>query len=121
MPEKPPSSAARRQERLRLLRQRIDAFDLICSGNLLKRTKVCGKRTCRCATDERQRHGPYWEWTWREHGRLVHRVVTPAQATALAAAIRNGRRVRALVALWERESGRIIQQLADANSNPNGS
>lgn len=114
MPKNTSPTAALRQERVRQLREQIGAFDLICSGSLLRRTKVCGKPNCRCATGERQRHGPYWEWTRREQGRLVHCVVSPEQAAALAAAIRNGRRIQALLARWERESVHIIQAEADA-------
>jgi len=110
MPERTSPIAAAQLERLRALREQINAVDLICSGNLLRRTKTCGKPACRCATDPSGRHGPYWEWTRRERGRLVHRVVSPQHAAALAGAIRDGRRIRALLRRWERESIRILQQ-----------
>jgi hypothetical protein len=108
-----PSATQDALERIGLLRQRIAEFELIASGNLLRRTKVCGKPTCRCAQDERERHGPYWEWTRRERRRLVHRVVSSQEAARLAEAIRNGRAIRRLLARWERESIRIIDTQND--------
>ncbi len=104
--EEKDSSAARR--RIEEIRSQIDSFDLICSGTLLKRTKTCGKPNCRCAADPKARHGPYHEWSWREGGRLVHKIVTPEQARRLRRAIDNYREIRALLTLWERESASII-------------
>jgi hypothetical protein len=102
------TDGARRRERIERLRARIASLDLICPGNLARRTKVCGKPNCRCAADPGARHGPYWEWTRREHSRLVHSVISPTQAKMLGAAINNGRRIRRLLTQWERESARII-------------
>lgn len=106
----------RARQRVRRLLERITQIDLVCSGTLLRRTKVCGKRTCACATDEGARHGPYWEWSRREAGKLAHSIVSPATAAALRRAIRNQRRIHRLLALWERESVRIIQ----GQNNPSG-
>ena len=104
--EEKDSSAARR--RIEEIRSQIDSFDLVCSGTLLERTKTCGKPNCRCATDPEAWHGPYHEWSWREGGRLVHKIVTPQQAQRLREAIDNYREIRALLTLWERESASII-------------
>lgn len=103
----------RARDRAHRLRERIAQIDLVCSGTLHRRTKVCGKPTCACATDDSARHGPYWEWSRRENGRLAHNVVSPATAAALKSAIRNQRRIRRLLVLWERESLRIIRDQTD--------
>ena len=104
--EEKDSSAARR--RIEEIRRQIDSFDLICSGTLLERTKTCGKSNCRCATDPGARHGPYHEWSWREGGRLVHKIVSPDQARRLRQAIDDYRKIQALLTLWERESTPIV-------------
>jgi hypothetical protein len=103
--ERDSSAAGRRIEEIR---SQIDSFDLICSGTLLERTKTCGKSNCRCATDPGARHGPYHEWSWREGGRLVHKIVTPDQAKRLGQAIDDYRKIQRLLTRWERESKRII-------------
>lgn len=116
MPKNPSGPPSQAHERIRRLRERIVGFELVCSGNLLRRTKVCGKPTCRCAFDQGERHGPYWEWTRREGGRLVHSIVSPKQAKALARAIRSGRAIHRLLALWERESIHILRAAADTST-----
>lgn len=90
------------------LRRAIAAFDLLCSGTLLSRTKACGRAGCRCADDPEARHGPYYEWTRRQGGRLVHSVLTAEQAGRLARAIANYREVQRLLAVWQRESAAEI-------------
>jgi hypothetical protein len=90
------------------LRRRISEVDLIASGTILKRTKVCGRPNCRCATDPASRHGPYFEWTRREGGRFLHSVVSQDQARHLARAIRNYRTILRLLERWRRETARIL-------------
>jgi len=103
-PSPHPSSAA-----IARLRARIARFDLVCSGTLLRRTKVCGKPGCRCARDPKARHGPYYEWSRREVDRLVHSVVSPAEARLLSRAIRNHRAIRRLLQAWQEQSLRVIR------------
>lgn len=112
----PRSSDARRraaQERIAQLRARIQAIDRLCSGTLLRRTKVCGKAGCRCAEDPTARHGPYYEWGRMKGGRLVHRMVSPAQAALLREAIANYRMLRRLLRTWEAETIKLIEADTD--------
>ena len=87
-------------------------MERLCSGTLLRRTKVCGKPQCRCAQDRQARHGPYYEWGRMKGGRLVHRMVSPAQSALLRAAIANYRTLRRLLRAWENETVTLIE--ADA-------
>jgi len=82
------------RSRTKALRRAIDAMDLVSSGTLLSRTKVCGRPNCRCATDPGARHGPYHEWNRRQDGRLVHKKLTAEQAALAARAIANLRKVQ---------------------------
>jgi hypothetical protein len=110
------SSATRRraaQERITQLRERIQAIDRLCSGSLLRRTKMCGKAGCRCAEDPTARHGPYYEWGRMKGGRLVHRMVSPAQAALLREAIANYRMLRRLLRTWEAETIKLIEAETD--------
>ncbi|MDP2956186.1 MAG: hypothetical protein Q8N53_07180, partial [Longimicrobiales bacterium] len=54
------------------------------------------------------RHGPYHEWSWREGGKLLHKIVSPPQAKRLERAIRNYRQILQLLERWERDSAAII-------------
>lgn len=111
------SDARRRaaRERIAQIRDRIRTIERLCSGTLLRRTKVCGKPACRCAHDPTARHGPYYEWGRMKGGRLANRMVSPAQAALLREAIANYRRLRRLLRTWENETVKLIE--AEANDS----
>jgi hypothetical protein len=97
------------RQRIAEIRDRIQTIERLCSGTLVRRTKVCGKAACRCATDPTARHGPYYEWGRMQGGRLVNRMVSPAQAALLRGAIRNYRALRRLLRIWENETVKLIE------------
>ncbi len=97
-------SRTRVREGTRELRRAINGMDFVASGTIHKRTKVCGRQNCRCATDPAARHGPYYEWSRRQDGRLVHSVITREQAQLFTQAIQNHREILRLLGLWERET-----------------
>ena len=96
------------EHQIRAITDKIAGLGLVCSGTLLERTKTCGKANCRCATDPEARHGPYHEWSWREGGKLRHKIVSAAEAEQLREAIKNHRKAQELLTKWERESAAII-------------
>ena len=107
-----PSSVAQRikqtREKIGRIRAALTGIELLCSGTLHKRTKVCGRPSCRCAKDPSARHGPYYEWGHMSGGKLVHRVVTPEQASLLQHAIDNQRLAKKLMRAWEEQTERLI-------------
>ena len=107
-----------KQDPIRALKNEIAGLGLICSGTLLERTKTCGKPNCRCATDPQARHGPYYEWTWREGGKLRHKIVPAEKVDQLRQAIQNHRTVQELLGRWERESATVIFGGSDRKSKP---
>jgi len=106
VPPDPPLRRAR--ARIARIRDAIRAVEYLCSGTLLRRTKLCGKAGCRCAQDPAARHGPYYEWGHMKGGKLVHRMVSPLQAARLRRAIGNYRKVLRLLRAWEVETERVI-------------
>jgi hypothetical protein len=107
-----PSSVAQRikqtREKIARIRAALTEIEYLCSGTLHRRTKVCGRPTCRCAQDPLARHGPYYEWGHLKDGKLVHRVITPQQAKLLQQAINNQRHVKKLMRAWEEQTERLI-------------
>ena len=99
---------ARLRARSSAIRKEIAALDFVASGTLHHRTKVCGKPTCKCATDPAARHGPYYAWGRMRGGKLVQSTVTPAQAKLLERAITNHQRAKSLLAEWEHLSEQEI-------------
>lgn len=104
-----PTARRRRiRHRTRMLRRAFDVLDYVASGTLLSRTKVCGRANCCCADDPSARHGPYYEWTRRQAGRLRHSVVSAGQAKLFERAIANHRKAHRLLAKWEQETAADI-------------
>ena len=107
-----PRSVAQRIKQVRdkidRIRSALADIEYLCSGTLHMRMEVCGKPGCRCAQDPQARHGPYYEWGHMIGGKLVHRVVTPAQAELLQHAIDNHRRAKQLMREWEEQTERLI-------------
>jgi hypothetical protein len=108
MSRRPETIIKQARARIERIRAALGGIDHLCSGTLLKRTKVCGKPGCRCATDPSARHGPYYEWGHMRGGKLVHRSVTAEQAALLEQAIANYRKARKLMQAWEGETEKLI-------------
>jgi len=108
MQEKVNNTAAALRPAIRRIRQTITEMDLVCTGTLLKRWKLCGRPNCRCAQDPTARHGPYYEWSHRRDGRLRHNLLNPQQAQQMTRAIHNQRKILALLARWSLETARTI-------------
>jgi hypothetical protein len=114
MPTRRPETIAKQaRARITRIREALARIDYLCSGTLLKRTKMCGRPNCACAQDPAARHGPYFEWGHMHAGRLVHRQVSAEHASVLRRAISNYRLVRKLLRDWEVETERLI----DAEQN----
>lgn len=104
--------------RIEQIRRDVIGIELVCSGTLLKRYKVCGKPGCRCAQDIDARHGPYFEWGHMQAGKLVHRTVTADQAVALELAIANHRTIQAALKEWDSETIRVIEAESPRTPKP---
>ena len=101
-------SEKKSKQRIATVKRYIVRVDLVCSGTLLERTKVCGKPNCRCATDPAARHGPYYEWNRREKNKLKHTIISPDEARRIRRAMDNYQTVLTLLEEWERHSIQII-------------
>jgi hypothetical protein len=116
MPVRPEKVIEQAKQRIARIRESLAEMDLLCSGTLLQRTKVCGKLSCRCASDPAARHGPYYEWSHMLKGKLVHRVISAPQADVLRLGIANQRGAKKLMQQWEAETERIMDAQAERDS-----
>lgn len=108
-------SRKRIRERTQDLRRQIARMDFVASGTMHERTKVCGRKNCKCASDPAERHGPYYEWSRRKDGKLQHKIVTSEQAELLKQSIANHRQIQALLAQWEDETAQEILSPPESN------
>jgi len=97
------------EERIDALRKKLRAFELVCSGTLMRRMLTCGNKACVCRKDAANRHGPYYYWGRRKGGRLVQMLLTPAEAAVIRQAIANYQAVRTVLRRWEEETVKIIE------------
>jgi hypothetical protein len=102
-------------QRIAALRQSLGKFDYACSGTLLRRMLSCGNPTCRCKQDIAARHGPYYYWGRRRAGKLVHMLLTPAEAEIVRRAIANHRTIQGTLRKLEEETVRMIETKRSLN------
>ena len=106
-----------RAKKIDAIKREIARIGLVCSGSLLKRTRMCGKPNCRCARDPAQRHGPYHEWNRWDNGRLRHHSISADQSRQIAAAQENYQRLLTLLAEWEQQSE---EEILGTDQRPGG-
>jgi hypothetical protein len=109
--EKLQLSVEDRMQRIKAIRARIAELDLVCSGSILERMKVCGKPNCRCAKTPPVLHGPYFEWSWPEEGHLAHKIVSREQADVIRRSIDNYREIKNLIDQWKAETKAIVEMM----------
>lgn len=100
------------------IKARIRDVGFICEGSLVERWTSCGKPNCRCTSDPPQRHGPYYQLTWKERGKTVTRRLPAEQAQLYQAWVANRRELEALLQKmreisWE-AGGHLLEAAADA-------
>jgi hypothetical protein len=90
------------------IQQALADLKYVCSGTLIKRTKLCGNPRCKCRTDRSARHGPYYEWGFLKGGKLRHRMLSRERAELIQLAISNYRKAKKLLKAWEAQTVRLI-------------
>src|ERR1039457_1904075 len=64
-------------------RQELQQLGYFLKGTVLTRMMKCGQPNCACHQDASQRHGPYFEWTYKVKGKTVNVKLSPQAAPAL--------------------------------------
>lgn len=99
---------------------RLADVGFTCQGSLVERYTTCNKPNCRCA-DPAQRHGPYWQLSWKEDSRTVSRIISVEEAQLYREWIANRRRLDETLAEMRAISRQAAQQLtADAGHRFHG-
>lgn len=98
------------------IKQQLLEVGFICEGSLVERFMPCGKPNCRCV-DPEQRHGPYWQLSWKQDGKTVSRRLSPEHAALYREWIANRRQLDALVKQLHEVSRSVRQHLLDATGD----
>ena len=95
----------------RELAQRLSSIGLIWPGTIQKRMMTCGKPQCACHKDSEARHGPYYYWTAKSHGKSVGRKLPADQAEIIQRWIANRRAVDAVLKEMTATTERALELL----------
>ena len=98
--------------RFRQARQELLQLEYFLKGTVLKRMMKCGHPNCACHRDASQRHGPYFEWTYKVKGKTVNVKLSPPAAPLYQAATKQHRKLKAALARMERLSRTALARLA---------
>jgi hypothetical protein len=98
--------------RFRQARQELLQLQYFLKGTVLKRMMKCGRPNCACHRDASQRHGPYFEWTYKANGKTVNVKLTPQTAPLYQAATKQHHKLKAALARMERLSRTALARLA---------
>ncbi len=123
MTEPRPSKAElnRRLQRLsrdyEQVKTRLAEVGFICEGSLAELYTSCGNTNCRCANPD-QRHGPYWQLTWKEAGKTITRRLSADDAALYRQWIANRRQLDAVLEQMRDLSRQADEYILAANGRP---
>jgi hypothetical protein len=72
----------------------------------------CGQSGCACHTNPAQRHGPYWEWTFKANTKTVNVRLSAEAGPLYKAASRQYRKLKSLLNRLEKLSRAALLVLA---------
>ena len=104
-------------QRFRQAQQELRELDYFLKGTVLQRMMKCGHPQCACHRDPAQRHGPYFEWTYKVNGKTVNVKLSPQAAPVYLAATKQNRKLKAILARMERLSRTALARLAKRAEN----
>lgn len=120
-PNAPKAELTRRLQRLNRdyekVKTRLAQVGFICEGSLTQLYTSCGNPNCRCA-DPDQRHGPYWQLTWKEAGKTVTRRLSADDAALYREWIANRREFDVLLNQMRDLSRQAGEQILSSRGRP---
>jgi len=96
---------------------RLAQVGFTCEGSLIERYTTCNNPNCRCA-DEQQRHGPYWQLSWKHAGKTVSRILPADDAALYRQWIANRRLLEAALQEMRDLSRQAGEHILAANGRP---
>ena len=107
-----PATIAADLQRFEELKAVLAQIKYFSKGTVLSRMVKCGRPKCPCGVDPKKRHGPYFEWTYKEHGKTVNVRLTAEAAPIFQNAAKQYRTLKSTLARLEKHSRQAITRLA---------
>jgi hypothetical protein len=95
----------------------VSEVGFTCEGSLIERYTCCKNPHCRCA-DPEQRHGPYWQLSWKENGKTISRLLSAEDAAIYQEWITNRRRLEAALEQMRDLSRQAGEQILASRGRP---
>jgi hypothetical protein len=99
------------------LKNQLAGIEYFSKGTVLARMVKCGKPRCRCNTRASRRHGPYYQWTSKAHGKTVNRRLSKEAAAIYQRAAAEYRRLKTILDEMENLSRRVLEKLASEGAH----
>src|ERR1700686_1684051 len=99
-------------KRFQELKADLERIEYFSKGTVLARMIKCGKPKCPCGADPKKRHGPYFEWTYKEQGKTVNVRLTAEAAPLFQAASKQYRKIKSTLTRLEKVSRQALTRLA---------
>jgi hypothetical protein len=99
------------------VKTRLAEVGFICEGSLTELYTSCGNPNCRCRNPD-QRHGPYWQLTWKDGGKTVTRRLSADDAALYRDWIANRRHLEAVLEQMRDLSRQAGEYILTAKGRP---
>jgi hypothetical protein len=103
---------ARHAQSFAELKEELDKVTFFCKGTVLKRMMKCGQKRCACHQDPAKRHGPYFEWTYKERGKTINRRLRPEEAPIYEAAAQQYRKLQSVLKRMQHVSHNAVGRMS---------
>jgi len=96
---------------------RVAEVGFTCEGSLVQRYTTCNNPNCRCR-DPEQRHGPYWQLSWKQGGKTVSKLLSAEDAALYQEWIANRRSLETALEELRDLSRQAGEQILASNGRP---
>ena len=88
------------EQRIIAIKREISSLGPLRPGSLSRQYNVCGNPTCRCKADPAQRHGPYYQLSYKHQKKSSSEFVREPDVAQVEQQLTNYQRLRELVDEW---------------------
>jgi hypothetical protein len=98
----------RLEQHFATLRDELGTVQPFLKGSVSSYYNVCSSPGCRCKRDPAYRHGPYYQWSTKERGKTVARILKGGTLDEYRDFVDNHRRLKALMSQLQTCSKEIL-------------
>ena len=91
------------------LKLQLQTVGYVLQGSVTERWNQCGRPWCHCRKDPQSRHGPYYQWSWKEGGKTKSVYLDADQAMQCREWIGNHRELERLLKRMRAVSLRVAR------------